>query len=143
MEKEDRELLIKDLCTRVPYRTRVCLYGKETCTLTGIHGDEVYVNFHLESFYVVSVKPYLRPMSSMTEDERSQYNIYIGHTERYKQSVCLDSDSQVNPNIGGYPCVFLTLVPRYINWLLEHHFDYNGLIEKGLALAAPKGMYNY
>lgn len=142
MEKKDRELLIKDLCTRVPYRTRVCLYGKETCTLTGIDGDEVYLNIDTDSFYVGSIKPYLRPMSSMTEEERSQYNIYIGHTEIHKQSVCLDSDSQANPYIGGYPYVFLTLVPKYINWLLEHHFDYNGLIEKGLALAAPKGMYN-
>lgn len=140
---EDKKLLIKDLCARVPYRVNVCLNEIETCILMGIKGDKVYLDIDTESFYLESIKPYLRPMSSMTEDERSQYNIYIGHTEIHKQSVCLDSDSQVNPNIGGCPYVFLTLVPKYINWLLEHHFDYNGLIEKGLALAAPKGMYNY
>lgn len=117
MEKEDRELLIKDLCTRVPYRTRVCLYGKETCTLTGIDGDEVYLNIDTDSFYVGSVKPYLRPMSSMTEEERTFYDDNIG-------LYCLDA--------------YL-----FVDWLNAHYFDYRGLIEKGLALEAPKGMYNY
>lgn len=142
MKKEEIELLIKDLRVRVPYRVKVCLDEKETCILMGINGGKVYLDVDTDSFCIESVKPYLRPMNSMTEEERSQYNIYIGYTEIHRQSICMDSDSQVNPNIGGYPYIFLASVSKYINWLLEHHFDYNGLIEKGLALEAPKGMYD-
>ena len=54
--------------------------------------------------------PFLRPMSSMTEEER-----------KYLQKL-------------PFPYVF-------VDWLNKHHFDYRGLIEKGLALEAPKGMY--
>ena len=60
--------------------------------------------------------PYLRPMSSMTEEERKEYQAFF--------------------NYDGveYP-------EEYIDWLNAHHFDYRGLIEKGLALEAPEGMY--
>ena len=63
------------------------------------------------------VLPYLRPMSSMTEEERKEYQAFF--------------------NYDGveYP-------EEYIDWLNAHHFDYRGLIEKGLALEAPEGMYS-
>ena len=79
--------------------------------------NPVYIDgIHAE---VEHTKPYLRPMSSMTEEERDEYmkidcglnRYYWGHTE------------------------------RIIDWLNEHHFDYRGLIEKGLALEAPADMY--
>ena len=62
------------------------------------------------------VKPYLRPMSSMTEEEKGEYQAFF--------------------NYDGveYP-------EEYIDWLNAHHFDYRGLIEKGLALKASEGMY--
>ena len=63
------------------------------------------------------VLPHLRPMSSMTEGEKEEYQTFF--------------------NYDGveYP-------EEYIDWLNAHHFDYRGLIEKGLALEAPEGMYN-
>jgi hypothetical protein len=72
---------------------------------------------------IETIKPYLRPMSSMTEEEAMEYAncgkiIAISHQNDY-----------LIPN------------PKSINWLLEHHFDYCGLIEKGLALKAPEDMY--
>ena len=87
------------------------------------------------------IKPYLRPMSSMTEEERRKFSIFIGKTEVYVQQVCLDADSMANPIIGGGKCVYWGLFDRCIDWLNEHHFDYRRLIEKGLALEAPEGMY--
>ena len=70
-----------------------------------------------QSFDVEECKPYLRPMSSMTEEEIKEYQAFF--------------------NYDGveYP-------EEYIDWLNAHHFDYRGLIEKGLALKAPEGIYN-
>jgi len=117
MKQEDKELLLKDLCARVPYRTFVCLnpgaYNKpETCILTGVHGEKVHLNVDSDPFRVYSIKPYLHPMSSMTEDEDNELN---------------------SARMGSYG--------EDVDWLNAHHFDYSGLIEKGLALEAPEGMY--
>ena len=70
------------------------------------------------------ILPYLRPMSSMTKEERKEYNEYTFH----------------GASIGS----ILNTATAYelIDWLNKHHFDYRGLIEKGLALEAPEGMYN-
>lgn len=121
MKQEDKELLLKDLSARLYYRPTVLLSGKEHCTLCGIDGDEVYLNVDSDSFHVESIKPYLRSMSSMTEEEVFEY-----------LSVCNKDNKDA-----------LT-APKYLglDYLLSHHFDYRGLIEKGLALEAPEGMYN-
>ena len=116
MTKEDKQLLLKDLCARIPYRTFVCLnpgaYNKpETCILTGVHGEKVHLNVDSDPFRVDHIKPYLRPMSSMTEEEKEEY---------------------INTFIAMWDAV---------DWLNAHHFDFRGLIEKGLALEAPDGMY--
>lgn len=128
MTQEEKQLLLRDLCARVPYRTFVCLnpgaYNKpETCILTGVHGEKVHLNVDSDPFRVDHIKPYLRPMSSMTEEEKDEFeNLLEGivdGVERWdKPDLCEEYD-----------------------WLNAHHFDYRGLIEKGLALEAPEGMY--
>ena len=70
--------------------------------------------------YLSEVKPYLRPMSSMTEEEKAEYH-----------SLC-----------DSYYGIYFDTVDS-IDWLNAHHFDYRGLIEKGLAIEAPEGMYKY
>ena len=123
MTNAEKQLLLKDLCMRIPYRTFVCLnpgaYNKpETCILTGVHGEQVHLNVDSDPFRVDHIKPYLRPMSSMTEEEWDEYYHYgtVG-TLNLKNEAC------------------------GIDWLNEHHFDYRGLISMGLALEAPEGMY--
>lgn len=73
---------------------------------------------------------YLRPMSSMTEEEEKEYNQLCYN--------CQEQDS-VDYNITELDRTQLIYV---VDWLNAHHFDYRGLIEKGLALEAPEGMYN-
>ena len=117
MTQEDKELLIRYLSMALPYRVKVCLYEKETCILTGIDGYEVYLDVDSDSFRIESIKPYLRPMSSMTEDEINEF-ILISDTVLWlgnKRSTCMLSIEQ-------------------INWLSAHHFDFLGLIPKGLAI---------
>lgn len=118
MNDKDKKLLLIDLSARLPYRQFVLLGGKETVMLCGIDGDEVYLNIDSDSFHVESIKPYLRPMSSMTRDESYE----LDHVEE------------------RYDNHYDSIVAQ-IDWLNKHHFDYRGLIEKGLALEAPKGMY--
>ena len=131
MKQEDKELLFKDFCARLPYGV-ICkiLYTfnnettdwedvKSTCddivTQININTKEVFSDWLSEYSSVENVKPYFRPMSSMTEEEKEEYTSILGWE-------------------------FLSL--EAVDWLNAHHFDYRGLIEKGLAIEAPEGMYS-
>lgn len=124
MTSEDRQLVAKALCGYLPYGLKFRQTDESAITLKGlcIEGNIITVNpkmqygFNLVNEYGdLEYKPYLRPMSSMTEDEEFTLN----ETKCYTQ---------------------LTL--ESYDWLNAHHFDYRGLIEMGLALPAPEGMYN-
>lgn len=82
----------------------------------GINGHEVYLDVDSDSFRIESIKPYLRPMSSMTEEEYDE--------------LCELANSKF---IGD---------SKEIDWLNKKMFDYRGLIPMGLALEAPEEMYN-
>lgn len=121
MTPEEKEPLLKDLCARLPYSTIVNVYN-------GKYREDV----KLEPYIVADIdewqpKPYLRPMSSMTEEEKDK--MYCSFME--KDASGFPSDS-INKN----------KVNEYMSWVLSHHFDINHLIERGLALEAPEGMYN-
>lgn len=111
MTQEEKQLLLKDLCTRLPYGVICRLSAKDT----DVSITEKLELGGLEHFIsgTMDIKPYLRPMSSMTEDEGDELdNIVI---------------------MGNYG--------DDVDWLNIRHFDYRGLIEKGLALESPEGMY--
>jgi hypothetical protein len=125
MTKEDKELLLKDLYARLPYNV-VVNYTEEDDEKTNFNcflAPDMIKDIKSETAYWI-IKPYLRPMSSMTEEEIKEF-ILISDTVLWlgdKRSTCILSLEQ-------------------IDWLNEHHFDYRGLIEKELALEAPEGMY--
>ncbi len=137
MKKEDKELLLKDLSARLYYKPTVLLSGREHCILCGIDGDEVYLDVDSDPFSVESIKPYLRPLSSMTEEEKEEYiNI--------KQGEC---NGCVLTGKGDPNTEFLL-----VDFFNSHHLDYRksydldrkewlSMIEKGLAIEAPAGMY--
>lgn len=123
MTQEEKQLLIKDLCARLPYGVEIHITSDE-CDDGFRDGefDNTLRYHHLEAFVCdrIEVRPYLRPMSSMTEEEENELT-----------SIAV---------LGGYnTSVFNSFV--VVDWLNAHHFDYRGLIEKGLALEAPEGMY--
>ena len=117
MTREEKQLLHKDLCVRLPYGVKMWF-------------PSLIVPIVLDEF-VLSVarrrdeefKPYLRPMSSMTEDEKLDY-IALGDIKRY-----------TNPQ-------YAYLIGEQLDYLNAHHFDYRGLIPMGLALEAPPWMYD-
>ena len=131
MTQEDKELLLKDICARLPYGLK-CVnvnWPKDgSVQVSNIRTREWKIQIFEDWVDIEYCKPYLRPMSSMTKEER-KYRL-----TSFFQVVRTD-------NIGLVPTLSGPKSFEYIDWLNAHHFDYNGLIEKGLALEAPEGMY--
>lgn len=131
MTQEEKQLLLKDLCARLPYGVKIHAefngeaYDEDLqivnkSAMLGDYGPVPVVN-PIENdindgFELTNVKPYLRPMSSMTEEEK---NIY-----EYNR----------NSNVE-------VVKTALFDWLNSHHLDHRGLIPMGLALEAPKDMY--
>lgn len=133
MTKEDKNLLLKDICARLPYH----LLGRDvfgkTREMEVIYptGTIIAQEIDGECCSACGFVPYLRPLSSMTEEEKKERKYYITEFEY---------DDYWHP--GEYAdYVGVSECENYIDWLNEKHFDYRGLIEKGLALEAPEGMY--
>ena len=127
MTQEEKELLLKDLCARLPYGVVYHRKDGANIKLNAIDVERGLLNY-TDDIEERECKPYLCLMSSMTEEEESRYNLIQGLSHL---------DQHWTANDGK--------VYRYadaIDFLNAHHFDYRGLIEKGLALKAPEGMYN-
>ena len=126
MTQEEKQLLVKALCGYFPYgiMCRMSGSGFETIEdkLTAI-GLFQFVEEGLECI------PYLRPLSSMTFEERS-FCLKRG-------TIGYDENDKI---FDVYP-YGLEKTMEVIDFLNAHHFDYRGLIEKGLAIKAPEGMY--
>lgn len=139
---QENKLLLQDLSARLPYGVKVYAGEDLAMTLRQIDYEGFCEAWENKDFQCHSrwMCPYLRPMSSMTEEEFENLKEYSGL--KYEQ---LDLASYQN---GTYKCLdfYLSEVPSDVvilvfDWLNAHHFDYRGLIEKGLALKAPDGMY--
>ena len=135
MTQEEKQLLIKDLCARLPYKVKVEAFPyvdpqilcsidpirKEFRLDFGEYRNIFATNWAGEEYSIV--KPYLRSRDNMTEEEYLKYS----ETRDWRY---VDDDHYE---------YFDTL--ETFDWLNEHHFDYRGLIPMGLALEAPKDMY--
>ena len=123
--QENKELLLKDLCARLPYNCRV-FYEFTDDLSHEIQGYSITLNTHYIWQFANDkgiVKPYLRPLSSMTEEERKEYNDIVKNIIDFID--CPKSDDV---------CFHIIL----IDWLNKHHFDYRGLIPMGLAIDCTK-----
>lgn len=134
MTQEEKQLLLRDLCTRSPYGVMCFAPDYEYGDIGKLWSvdpfedldPEIYILYpkgNTISKFCSEVKPYLRPMSSMTEDE-----------QRTLDSMC--NGVEMVSRLSG-----LKMFDKAFDWLNQHHFDYRGLIDKGLALEAPEGMY--
>ena len=113
MTQENKELLLQDLCARLPYKVMIQSVGENKCL-----GLMDLVDIDLLP------KPYLRPMSSMTEEESKEFAM-------------LQTDFYIDGWL--YPIAAVNMV----NWLIVHHFDYHNLIEKGLAIEVTESNNPY
>jgi hypothetical protein len=135
MTQSEKELLLKDLCARLPYDVKVEAKGLlkmiaddydnrdiiNAHVLNGLNLRDYFKTYSIDSIEkvplfnrkgVCNIKPYLFPLSSMTEEQKSQYSFFLTRI------------------IDGYDSSLL------IDWLNKNHFDYRGLIPKGLAIDA-------
>ena len=135
MTQEEKQLLLIDLCTRLPYGVKIERTYVDYPTV--LHEDDI-VSWKIGE---IEIKPYLRPMSSMTDEEKEDlkknYRFYFD-----------DCDDGITNGIYSHKFnrTIYEMIDEYdisgiIDWLNSHHFDYRWLIEKGLALEAPEGMY--
>lgn len=137
MERKEKQLLLADLCGRLPYGV-FCNIGLDHPLLLQLlfvdKLDGILLDFYEDGkdyqVYLSEVKPYLRPMSSMTEEEKKEYNIFF---EEYAPD---DRWPHLTKNF-----VEEDLVSELIDWLNRKMFDFRGLIPEGLAEIAPEGMY--
>ena len=134
MKQEDKDLLLKDLCARLPYSVSVNYKGEIYSVLGIAHGRLVlckpFMSQTLEYRPLVEeVKPYLFPLSSMTDEEFKEY-------EKENDIDTADSSETLRENLKAKKRVRVSKWYRGSEWLNKNHFDYRGLIEKGLAIDA-------
>lgn len=137
MDEKEKELLIKDLCSRLPYN---CMVSIAEGGIDGIKWADLTLNAYL--FYQIMeedaweyVKPYLRPISSMTEEEKEE----LRDTYDWVYSEYPWDDEDEDPeDVGCHP----EPSAETYDWYNRKMFDYRGLIPKGLALKAKEGMYS-
>lgn len=125
MNTQDKELLFKDLSMRLPHH--VYIQAKGYSTPIGLR--------HLSLDSILSIRPYLRPMSSMTEEEKTEFRKFI--------TWIFDCNYQANTlkEVLNGNEIETDYIVELFDWLNAHHFDYRGLIPIGLALEAKEWMY--
>ena len=137
MTQEDKELLLKDLCARLTYEVIVDYsynaydLHKGNYVKHAKHGTKCILSCSLLDVFISPrqdeageyIKPYLFPLSSMTEEQKKEYNILCDFVPTYHHEI----GDIVEDAYDNW---------RSIDYLNAHHFDYRGLIEKGLAIDA-------
>ena len=134
MTQEDKELLIKDLCSRYPYNVRVEYNGNVFDVLGVAHGRIVLCLPFMsttECPLIKEVKPYLFPMSSITKDIEDEIYHKTGLYDIFEYD-------QIHIEDGGN----FEDICKLFEILNKHHIDWRGLIPKNLALdATGKNIY--
>ena len=138
MTREDKDLLLKDLCARLPYgvwierKLKSCKFGAK-CMLNA-HDISA-----IEREQYEFCKPYLFPLSSMTEEQK--YDFYC----RFIENDCdFDDFKEFYLDNGMWHKLLTSLddIEAIIDWFHKNHFDYRGLIPMGLAIdATGKNIY--
>ena len=132
MTQEDKKLLLKDLCARLPYGVKFAC-NKNVYTAKGLDlivTDEGNWEYAVTAKGIAPIeidfiKPYLFPLSSMTEEQKREYNFW-----KHEVFVCHYEYGDVVEEIELYDS------PESFEYLIENHFDYHGFIPMGLALDA-------
>lgn len=139
MTQEDKELLLKDICARLPYKPIVHIDNCGIWDLRGIDHDDTaelrdrVIVWHGEnypssknSFPIINCKPYLFPLSSMTDEQNNSW----------RNAWLFDLMASTDINYPKSEKYLALSHYKSMEWLYKHHFDVNGLIEKGLAIDA-------
>ena len=117
MRQEDKELLLRDLSARLPYRVKVNEAVQGDFTLIGLLKERAFTTCETEDCYndfpIECIKPYLFPLFSMTEEQEKEYN-----------------------DLNCYELGCFPYTEDALDYLIKNHFDFRCLIPKGLAIDA-------
>ena len=128
MREEDKDLLLKDICTRLPYGVKCAYFNTKDeikvgelltvwCKEKRVFIDKLSIDY--DGGDCIGVIPYLFPLSNMTEEQKEEFD-----------------------RLYTYDALIVEPQWELIDWLNKNHFDYRGLIEKGLAIdATNKNIY--
>lgn len=134
MTQEDRQIFLKDLCARTPYGVKVQYMNNIFVIdyVSPMYGEVKLDTSDNWTAGVSEVKPYLFPLSSITEEQRNNIS-----------KLLISTQNEFSPygelNMKGCDNLFICAVKQsnaLINYCLTNHLDINGLIEKGLAIDA-------
>ena len=145
MTEEDRKLLLKELSARLPYFTKVQIKNEIVILDSICDDDGYYFNFigdDREGVNIENIKPFLFPLSNMTEEQLIELKTFTDLSYEHNTLELVEWDN-------NYKTLefWLEEIPSYnvikvFDWLNKNHFDYRGLIEKGLAIdATNKNIY--
>ena len=138
MTQENKDLLLKDLCARLPYSVEILADTDKdfesgcVAPLAQIGPYKGITRFYqstgLYPYTIEEIRPYLFPLSSMTEEQYKyiSYNFGRDGLDYIKYGTCDFHSSTLN----------IEDIYKLVDWLNKNHFDYRGLIEKGLAIDA-------
>ena len=137
MEQKDKDLLLKDLCARLSHGVKISVNDKVE-TLQGINILDTVVEYDsCLSSDIEEVKPYLFPLSSMTDAQckelRNLIHEHFTLEDEFNEGICFKTYGDILVWLDEKPinqCYFI------FDWLNKNHFDYRCLIDKGLAIDA-------
>ena len=145
MTQQEKELLLKDLCARLLYGVKVFYHtdGWEDKNNT-LSPQKIDMMLHRSD---VIIKPHLRPISSMTDEEVEEIRILLNNSNCGR---VVNKENFTKENFGVLwftnmcpsECVGHTMMSIVIDYLNSIHVDYRGLIPMGLALEATEGLYD-
>ena len=154
---ENKELLLKDICARLPYEVKgIRIYKPEEivtlneiipkCKMNSNIGNDTFCELGfdetLDCCVITEFKPYLFPLSSMTEEEAKELSILYGIKDILSINI---TDEYIDFKVDDGFCSFERKTIWYneiisstetFDWLNKNHFDYRGLIPMGLAIDA-------
>ena len=137
MTEEQKELLLKDLCSRLPYGVKISIPNLWTQKMEVeildeiFKGDDGLYRANSDVVCIEYIRPYLFPLSSMNEEQLS----YIHFNTKFN----IDRFGTITPKNDEDDFPIYVDMEDWISlygWLNKNHFDYRGLIEKGLAIDA-------
>ena len=145
MKQEDKELLLKDLYARLPYGVKVSIGLDRMNNYIEPEAENILTLYYINpqrlecvfkecwwTAYIGAIRPYLRPISSMTEEEKDEVKeICADYLDDWENAETVVDRWKLDAKTSYLRSAFYN----------SHHFDWNGLIPMGLALEAPDGMY--
>ena len=141
MQENSKQLLLKDLCARLPYNV-ICQvefkengkYNSKVMLLSGIFTDEAYFTTKGGSIYSNEYKPYLFPLSSMTDKQAKEIQEIVGNPD-YACIIRKTDGLELWLNfIDTDPTIWLDVIFEVQDYLNKNHFDYRNLINENLAI---------